>query len=369
MKVLKIIFLYPISLIYGFVVNVRNTMYDLKMLKSKSFDIPVISIGNITVGGTGKTPTTEFLIKKLEDKYKIAILSRGYKRKTKGFILANNNSSVEDIGDEAFQVKQKFPNIIVAVDEKRVRGIEQLQKLEPKIDLIILDDAFQHRKVLPGFSILLLDYTQPFLEDKFLPYGRLRDSIKEKHRANTILVSKTPKEIKPIEMRILATNLELKAYQSLYFSTISYNKLHPVFNVKAESFDIKTLKDNKYSVLLVSGIGNFVPILSYCKEQSAEVTHVKFPDHHKYTEKDILNIEKEFNKINSLNKVIITTEKDYVKIKSLTCKNEEVKNNFYYCPIEINILNNERDDFLKQISDYIIKDKEQHRFLVSTKQY
>jgi len=368
MKIFKFIFLYPVSLIYGFVVNIRNTMYDLKILKSKSFDIPVISIGNITVGGTGKTPTTEFIIKHLSGKYKVAVLSRGYKRRTKGFILSNIKSTVDDIGDEPFQIKQKFPNITVAVDEKRVRGIVNLLKLNNNIDLILLDDAFQHRKVTPGFSILLLDYTQPFLEDYFLPYGRLRDSIKEKHRANTILVTKSPKNITPIEMRILATNLELKPYQTLYFSSISYNKLFPIYSSRNNSIEINDIAKNKYSVVLVSGLGNYMPILSYCKEQSHEVVHVKFPDHHKYIKKDITLITEKFNSISSEKKLIITTEKDAVKIRNISCE-EHIKKSFFYCPIEIEILNSEDNDFKKQIDNYIIKDKEQFRFLTSVRQY
>jgi len=344
-------------------------MYDLNIFKSKSFDIPVISIGNLTVGGTGKTPTTEFLIRNLISEYKIAILSRGYKRKTKGFVLAENSSTVEDIGDEPFQIKQKFSNIIIAVDEKRSRGISKLQEINPKVDVIILDDAFQHRKVIPGFSILLLDYTQPFLEDKYLPYGRLRDSIKEKHRANTILVTKAPKNIKPIEMRIMATNLELKAYQTLYFSAINYNKLLPVYKKATKNIQIKDIKDNNLSIILVSGIGNFAPILSFCKEQSHELVHINFPDHHKYSKNDISNIIEKYNNLKGTEKIIITTEKDAVKIKDIICEDENITNNFYYCPIEIEILNNECDDFKQQIKDYIIKDKEQHRFHTSKRQY
>jgi len=344
-------------------------MYDLKILKSNTFDIPIISIGNLTVGGTGKTPTTEFLIKNLTSEYKVAILSRGYKRKTKGFILANEKSTVDDIGDEPFQIKQKFPEIIVAVDENRSRGIKKLQEIKPEIDLIILDDAFQHRKVTPGFSILLLDYTQPFLEDHYLPYGRLRDSIKEAHRANTILVTKAPRNIKPIEMRILAANVSLKPYQTLYFSSINYKNLLPVYNNANKPISINEINNNKLSIILVSGIGNIAPVLSFCEKQSNKLIHIKFEDHHKYTEKNISDIIKKYNSLEDQNKIIITTEKDAVKIKNIICENETVKNNFYYCPIEIEILNNECDDFKQQIKDYIIKDKEQHRFLTSKRQY
>jgi len=368
MKFLKVIFLYPVSLIYGLVINIRNTLFDLKILKSKSFDIPVISVGNITVGGTGKTPVTELIIRALHN-YNLAVLSRGYKRNTKGFILAENTSTVEQIGDEPFQIKQKFPNIYVAVDEKRVHGIEELQKTDIELDLIILDDAFQHRKVIPGFSILIIDYTQAFSEDHFLPYGRLRDNPNERHRANTILITKAPKNIKPIDMRIMATNLELKAYQTLYFSSIKYNKLLSVYDSGEQKATIQSLKDKNYSVILITGIGNFKPILSYCEELVIEVMHIKFADHHKYTEKDISNISEKFNSLNSGNRVILTTEKDAVKIKDITCNNIEMKNNFFYCPIEIEILNNEKEDFEKQIINFVKKGEEQFRFLTSKKQY
>jgi len=350
------------------VINIRNTLFDLKILKSKSFDIPVISVGNITVGGTGKTPVTEFIIRTLQN-CNTAVLSRGYKRKTKGFVLADNNSSVEQIGDEPYQINQKFTNITVAVDEKRVHGIEELQKLNKELDLIILDDAFQHRRVTPGFSILLIDYTQAFLEDHFLPYGRLRDSPKERHRANTILITKAPKDIKPIDMRIMATNLELKAYQTLYFSSIKYNNLLPVYNSIEEKANIESLKENNYSVILVTGIGNFAPILSYCENLVKEVVHIKFADHHKYTEKDIAVISEKFNNISSENKIILTTEKDAVKIRDISCNNTEMQSSFFYCPIEIEILNNEKEDFENQIINYLKKDKEQYRFLTSKRQY
>lgn len=369
MKFLKVIFLYPISLIYGLVINVRNTLFDFKILKSKTFDIPIISVGNITVGGTGKTPTTEYIIKTLQENYKIAVLSRGYKRKTKGFILANSNSTIEQIGDEPFQIKQKFPNITVAVDKKRVHGIEELQKTNRNLELIILDDAFQHRKVTPDFSILLIDYTQPFFEDSFLPYGRLRDSHKEKHRANVMLVTKAPKDVKPIEMRIMATNLELKAYQTLYFSSIKYNNLMPVYNSGEQKKNIASIKQANYSIILVTGIGNFKPIFSYCENLVKDFIHLKFPDHHKYTQKDIKNISEKFNRLKSENKMIITTEKDAVKIRDISCNNKEMRNSFFYCPIEIEILNDEKEDFEKQLINIVKKGKEQYRFLTSKKQY
>ena len=369
MKLFKAILFYPISLIYGLVVNIRNTLFDLNIFKSEEFEIPVISVGNITVGGTGKTPTTEYLIRLLQDNYKLAILSRGYMRKTKGFILANQDSSVETIGDEPYQVQKKFPDITVAVDEKRVRGIKKIQELKKDIDVIILDDAFQHRSVKPGFSILLIDYTQPFFEDSFLPYGRLRDNPKEKHRANIILVTKAPKDIKPIDMRIMATNLELRAYQSLHFSSLIYSQLLPVFNNSITSIEIDSLKEKKYTILLVTGIGNFKPVLEYCNNTVTKVIHLPFKDHHKYTKKDIQLISEKYKSINAENKLILTTEKDAGKIRNIQFKDNEIKNKLFYCPIEFTILNNEKEDIDKQIINYVKKDKSQYRFITTKRQY
>lgn len=366
MKFFKVIFLYPISLIYAFAVNIRNTLFDLKFFKSEEFDLPVISVGNITVGGTGKTPVTEYLINALRKKYKIAVLSRGYKRKTKGFVLADIESDVNTIGDEPFQIKQKFPEIILAVDEKRSRGIKRLQELEEKPDLVILDDAFQHRHVKPGLSILLIDYTQPFFEDYFLPLGRLRDNPKEKHRAHIILVTKAPSDIKPIDMRIMATNLELKAYQTLFFTSFIYKYFYPVY--KNVNKKLKFEEVEKTTVLLVTGIGNHKQMVVQCNKFAKEIIHLKFKDHHKYTEKDIKTISERYKNIDSDNKIILTTEKDAGKIKNLMC-DEEIKNKMFYCPVEIKILNNEKEIFEERVFTYIKKDEGQYRFLTSRRQY
>ncbi len=366
MKIFKVILLYPISLIYGFVVKLRNTLFDLKILKSHEFDIPIISVGNITVGGTGKTPVTEYLISILKENYKVAVLSRGYKRKTKGFILAENKSDVNSIGDEPYQIKQKFPQITLAVDGNRVRGIKKLQESDKKIDLIILDDAFQHRYVKPGLSILLIDFTQPFFDDYYLPFGRLRDSIKEKHRADIILLTKAPKDIKPIDMRIIATNINLKAYQTLFFSTFSYNKFYSVHKDINKTINIEDLKNAV--ILLVTGIGNHKQILLQCSGISKEIIHEKYKDHHEYTESDMNNISKIFNNIKSENKFILTTEKDAGKLKRLIC-DDNLKTKMFYCPIEISILNDDQDELNQRIFSYIKKDKGQYRFLISRKQF
>ena len=343
-------------------------MFDLRIKKSTEFDIPVISVGNITVGGTGKTPVTEYLVNLLKSKFDLAVLSRGYKRKTKGFILADENSTVQTIGDEPLQIKLKFPEITVAVCENRVKGIQNLINSDKTIDLVILDDAYQHRYVKPGLSILLIDYTQAFLKDHYLPYGRLRENPDQRHRADIIFITKAPKDIKPIDMRIMATTLTLKPYQTLFFSMIEYKGLMPVFDNVLFSPDSDTLKRKKYSILLVTGIGNPKPIENYCNTLSNNIHILNFPDHHNYGEKDLKKILKVFEEITNENKIIVTTEKDALRLKILEI-NDNQKKLFYYYPIEMLILNNEKTDLDKQILSYVNLGKDQYRFLTTIRQY
>lgn len=369
MKLLKFIFLYPVSLIYGTVVRIRNFMFDNGILKSTEFDIPVISVGNISVGGTGKTPTVEYLIYLLRNKYNIAVLSRGYKRKTKGFVLADKNASVETIGDEPYQIFLKFPDITVAVDEKRVRGIQKLLQLEKKINLVILDDAFQHRYVQPDLSLLLVDYTQPFFDDRYLPLGRLRDNPEERYRAEIILVTKTPETITPIDMRIIATDFKLKPYQSLFFSTIKYKGLMPVFENEMFAVDSEAVKSKKYAILTVTGIGNPAPIINFCKTLTDNIKIMTFSDHHQYTGSDILKIADAFEAIDEKNKIIVTTEKDAVRLRAIKPIDEQIKKRFFYYPIEMKILNNDKADLDKLIHHFIEKSNAQYRFLSSKKNF
>ncbi|KPL12396.1 MAG: tetraacyldisaccharide 4'-kinase, partial [Bacteroides sp. SM23_62] len=197
------ILLYPFSLLYGLAVSIRNKLYDYSVIKSHEFPIPIISVGNITVGGTGKTPHVEYLIELLKDEFNVAVLSRGYKRKTRHFIMAGSDSGVEDIGDEPVQIKQKFPDVHVAVDRKRVNGVEQLMAKIPDLDVVLLDDAYQHRRIKPGLSILLIDFNRPITKDRLLPAGRLREKAYEKRRGNIILVTKCPDRLKPIERQMI----------------------------------------------------------------------------------------------------------------------------------------------------------------------
>ncbi len=369
MKIIKLFILLPISIFYGIAVNVRNTLFDLKILKSKEFDLPVISVGNITVGGTGKTPTVEYLVSLLKHQFKVAVLSRGYKRKTKGFLLSDINSTVEDIGDEPLQIKLKYPEITVAVSESRVKGIEALMKISPPIQVVILDDAFQHRYVNPGLSILLYDYTQPFLVDRFLPYGRLRENPNERHRADIILVTKTPEGIKPIDMRILATNLTLRPYQNLFYSKIHYKGLMPVYQNELFSLDVDALKDRNFTVLLVTGIGNPKPLEDYCKNISRDIRTFRFGDHHQYSEKDMEKIISDFNAVENKKKIIVTTEKDAIRFRMLDVSDPLIKRSFFYYAIEMLILNNEKKDFNDRVLSYVKRSGDQFRFMATKRQY
>ncbi len=346
--------LFPLSLIYRFVVGFRNLLFDWKILKSHEFDTPIISIGNISVGGTGKTPHVEYLISLLDSKYKLATLSRGYKRKTKGFLIANPESTVKEIGDEPKQIKRKFQDVTVAVDANRVQGVNKLLSEDSDLDVILLDDAFQHRYIDPGLSILLIDYNRPIDKDHFLPYGNLREHPVEKRRAHIILMTKTPRNIKPIEQRIISKNLDLFPYQNLYFTTIAYGSLTPVDESNEMPLTVNDLKRENYGVVLVSGIANPDLLTGHIKEVADLKARFIFPDHHQYSEKDLRKITKKFNEIDSKNKVIITTEKDAVRLMEKDIE-PAIKKNLYYLPMKIEFINGNKDEFEEHIFKFIKK--------------
>jgi len=348
------ILLYPFSLLYGLVVGIRNILFDCKILKSIQFNIPVISVGNITVGGTGKTPHVEYLINLLKEKRNIAVLSRGYKRKTKGFQIADNQSTCADIGDEPKQMKQKFSKITVAVDANRVNGLNRL--IKKGVDTVILDDAFQHRYVKPGLSILLIDYNRDINKDYLLPYGRLRESIKAKDRADIIIVSKTPEELKPIDRRLIKKNLKPRPYQELYFTGLKYEKLIPVLSDTVSMPMDWGLSTNIYSVVLVTGIARAGQLVSHIKKFSNNVHHLNYSDHANYTSKRINKIINTFNNIKNNKKIIITTEKDAVKIRELKITDMILKQNMFYLPVEVYFISEEQE-FRNQIIRYVGENK------------
>lgn len=355
-KDLKIInALRPLSALYGLGVSLRNKLFDWEVLKGRKFPIPVISVGNITVGGTGKTPHTEYLIRLLGDKYKLAVLSRGYKRKSKGFVLADENSNSTLIGDEPFQMKRKFPFITVAVDSNRQRGIDTLLALpdEKRPEVILLDDAFQHRYVTPSLSILLIDSNRIINEDCLLPAGKLRESPTEKRRAEIVILTKCTDKLLPIDYRILDENLKLYPYQSLYFTGIQYGNLIPVFKeVSTEILDPKDLKQGT-SILLVCGIANPEQIQNELSKYSRRIETLDFPDHHHFGKKDMLQIKKQFDALEGENKLIVVTEKDAVRLIDSPLVDEELKQSIYYLPIEVDFRQNQEANFNKQIISHI----------------
>jgi tetraacyldisaccharide 4'-kinase len=346
--------LYPLAIVYGFISSFRNFLYDSKILKPASFRLPIISVGNLTVGGTGKTPHAEYLISIMKKEFKIAFLSRGYKRETKGFVLANSHSTLNEIGDEPVQIKQKFPEVTVAVCEKRKKGIKKLiEDKDLNIDAIVLDDAFQHRSVEPNINILLLDFTQPVFDDHLLPVGRLRESLRAFHRANFIIITKCPSQLKPIDQRVYKNRLDIRPYQNLFFTSIVYGEITP-----AEK-GLTLLCDDlhNYSVLLVTGIGNPTPLLEYLKDQVGQIIHKRYPDHFAYSEKDLNELSAQFSGIEAPQKLIITTEKDLVRLKAVQNCPPDFFRNVFYIPIEIRFLDRTKDLFNKRIINYVRENK------------
>ena len=355
------ILLYPLSLIYGIVVYIRNSFYDYNFFKTTEFEIPVISIGNITVGGTGKTPHTEYLIKLLKKHAKVATLSRGYKRKTKGFRLVETSSTALQVGDESLQVKLKFPEVTVAVDENRVHGINELIKNSDNApDAVLLDDAFQHRRVTPGINILLIDYNRPIDKDKLLPVGRLRERKYQRRRANVIIYTKCPDEITPITRRIIMKDVNLRPYQSLYFTTMVYGQPKPVFpDCVTAPLD---LKEKRVASILLSGIANPKPFQDYISTKTNLIDELIFNDHHHFSTKDWQKIIDTFNKHEAKNPVILTTEKDAMRLREEGKIPSEIQAKMFYIPLEIKFLDHEGKSFDKLIVGYV-KDNRSNREL------
>lgn len=356
--------LLPLSWIYGAGVTLRNQMFDLGLLKQRSFDIPVISVGNITVGGAGKTPHVEYLLRLLQQKVKVGVLSRGYKRKSKGYVLATEDSAMSEIGDEPYQMKHKFPQAYVAVDKSRCEGID-LMTSDPKtndVDVILLDDAFQHRYVKPGINILLVDYHRLIIYDKLLPAGRLREPLSGKNRADMVIVTKCPKDLKPMEFRVLTKAMNLYPYQQLYFTTIDYGAIYPVFGPQGLSaqdnagqlppFDASSLQGK--NVLLLTGIASPQQMENDLKPVCRSLTTMAFADHHAFTPKDAAAIGRAFDELESP-KIIITTEKDATRLLEADGLSDEVRQSIYALPITISFMLDQQEIFNQNIISYVRK--------------
>lgn len=347
--------LYPFSWLYGMGVCLRNKLFDWGWLRSKSFDVPVICVGNLAVGGTGKTPHTEYLIRLLQRAgFNVATLSRGYKRKSKGYVLADAKSNVRQIGDEPYQIKTKYPQIRVAVDENRCHGIEQLLKLEkPAVEAILLDDAFQHRHVKAGLNILLTGYHRLLCDDALLPAGRLREPASGKNRAQIVIVTKCPDDIKPIDINIITKRLHLYPYQQLYFSRFRYGMLKPLFPEKVNSRKVLSSLTGDEQVLLVTGIASPATLVKEVESYASHVKLLAFDDHHDFTARDLQQIKAQFQHLEEWKRLIITTEKDAARLKHHPALDEALKAHIYVLPIEIEFLQNQQYIFNQNIIGYV----------------
>ncbi len=336
MRTLRLLLL-PFSLLYGGIVFVRNWLFDNRYLKSTSYDFPVICVGNLSVGGTGKSPMIEYLIRLLKDKYKVATLSRGYKRKTTGFVLANENTNASDIGDEPLQFYHKFKDDIqVAVEAERTAGIETLRKLPTPPEVILLDDAYQHRKVKAGFNVLLTPFYDLYTNDFMLPAGNLREPISGAKRADAIIVTKCPPKVSAGQQAKIKMKLRPKGYQEVFFTSIAYSE---TIHSEREKLSLASLKASEF--VLITGIANPKPLLQHLNDQELQYSHLKYADHYHFSESDITSIKQKAG-----TKKILTTEKDFMRLQGRL-------EHLFYLPITVQFLadeikfKNRIDDFLK----------------------
>jgi tetraacyldisaccharide 4'-kinase len=344
--------LYPLSLIYGFFMLVRNLLFEWGILHSQSYGISVISVGNLSSGGTGKTPHIEYIIRLLKGKFLVATLSRGYGRASSGFILGSKRSNVKYIGDEPMQFIKKFENIKVAVDEKRTRGIESLLEKFPALDIILLDDAFQHRWIKPGFSVLLSDYHHLYIQDYVIPAGRLREFAMGAKRADCIIVTKTPKVFSPITRRRIIADLKPKPHQRVYFSYIKYGAPVPLHDQAPADLQ------QKYSfILLFTGIANNDLLKEQLRRMCNDLTTIEFKDHHQYKEQDLRNIMSKYDDLPTQKKILITTEKDVMRLRVPDLNAILKTMPIYYIPIEVDFHGDDKQSFDKSILEYAEENK------------
>lgn len=339
------IFLFPFSLLYGLIVIIRNYLYNKNVLKSVSFNLPILSVGNLIVGGTGKSPMVEYLVALLKNKYNIATISRGYKRKTKGYVLAHPDTTALEIGDEPMQFYSKFPDVSVAVGEERLEAIPQLLQDKPHTDVIILDDAFQHRKIKPGFNILLTECSNLFTRDFYLPTGDLRDQPSSYKRADIIVVTKCTPFMSPEERTTIIKEIKPLPHQHIFFTTILYNP--PYHILTHESRPINFFDE----VLLVTGIANTQPLKTYILNQAKTYEEFSFSNHHIFTIDDLKEIRKRFEDLGDENKIIVTTEKDAVRLVKF--KDELLNLPVYVLPVQHRFLFGESHQFDSLITGFI----------------
>ena len=330
------IFLAPLALLYGIGITLRHLLYRLHVLRSHEVSVPTVCVGNLAVGGTGKTPHVEWLIEHLGKQYKVAVLSRGYKRRSHGFQLADADSTAMQLGDECMQLHSKFPDVPMAVCANRVEGIRRLCRLHPDIDVVLLDDAYQHLRLRCGFYILLTTADNLYVDDHLLPWGRLRDLRSQSLKANAVIVTQCPPTMTAIDRRILINHLPLPAYQSLFMSQTVY-----------VPFDesIRQLPTNS-RVLLLAGIARPHYLQAYLSERFSRLTSLLYPDHHAYTKRDLKKIEEAARPA----AVVFTTEKDYARLQSLPLS-EQLRGKLY--PVRISVQLSDESLLLEQLNHYI----------------
>ena len=340
MKLLKTI----LSWIYGAVIALRHRLYDWGIMRSYQFDIPVVCIGNITVGGTGKTPMAEMLIRELMDSYTIAMLSRGYGRTTKGYREVSTSDSYLKVGDEPLQVKLKYPDAVVVVAEDRVAAINRIRQEHPEVNLIIMDDGFQHRRVRAKVNIVILDATRPVKSDKLLPLGRLRDLKRRLKAAHFFMVSKCSDQMSPLDRRLWRNELRTIAYQKVYFSHIVPMNIEPLFY-----FDDREDIDYGMQAIILAGVGNPRPFIRDVSVRFNVVDKMIMPDHHRYTREDMAHLMDKLRRYPRA--IILMTEKDAVKMGRAEKIPAAVRRSLYYMPIDITFIEESATDFLQKIEE------------------
>lgn len=333
----------PFSLLYGAGVAIRHKLFDWKILRSEEYDIPVICVGNLTVGGTGKTPMTDLLCGHFKRNYNVAVLSRGYKRRTKGYFEAEIGTSFLDVGDEPKLIKQRHPDIIVVVCEDRRKGIAEIRNRHPEVNLIILDDGFQHRYVEPWVNILLVDYTRPIYKDHLLPWGNLRDSLSQLHRARYLVMTKCPPNMTPLDRRIVNKWLKLYPYQSLFFTNMECGGAVPMFREGAGN-----VPQNGAGVVAMSGIGNPGAFHESLAERYKVREEIVFPDHHPYRRRDLGLMQSTLGALPE-DTVIVATEKDAAKLSGSKKIPAELRAKLFYQPLNIRFYDDTIIEFLEKL--------------------
>lgn len=351
MIILKYI-LSPFALMYGSFMHIRRFLYSKNLFKRHTFNIPIILVGNITVGGTGKTPHVEYLIDLLSEHFRIGCLSRGYKRKSKGFIRATGNENAQIIGDEPTQYKKKYTDSIdVAVCEDRVKGIHEMIKFQPTPEVIIMDDGFQHLSIKPGLSIILSDFYNLYTHDYPMPFGRLREFKSAAQEADIIIITKCPIVVSPLEIKNIKKELNLKEHQSLMFSHFKYGDWIPL----TESAKDMGFCKKSTQILLVSGIANSYPLYAYAREKCIELKELKFGDHQEFAPKHIQTIKNEYDAMLSKSKIILTTEKDAMRFSCMVDQNTLNLLPIFYVPIKVAFQEPFGKEFNQIILDYVRK--------------